>query len=46
MRKNRHELIYDIGTVSQSEADEAIKTAGQFIKEAEKISAKMIRRRN
>lgn len=37
MRKNRHELIYDIGTVSRSEAETAIKTAGKFIGEIEKI---------
>jgi len=35
MRRNRHEAIYDIGIVSESEAKEAIKTAEKFIKEIE-----------
>lgn len=37
MRKNRHELIYDVGTISRSEAEDAVKTAGQFIREVERI---------
>jgi hypothetical protein len=33
MRKNRHEAIYDIGIISRSEAEEAVKVAGKFIAE-------------
>ncbi|MFA6171178.1 MAG: HEPN domain-containing protein [Patescibacteria group bacterium] len=33
MRKNRHEIIYDVGIVSDTEADESIKTAENFIGE-------------
>lgn len=33
MRKNRHEAIYDIGTISSSEAAESIKMAEKFFKE-------------
>lgn len=34
MRKNRHQAIYDAVIVSDSEAKEAIKIAGEFIKRA------------
>lgn len=34
MRRNRNEAIYDIGIISRSEAEEAIRMAENFIREA------------
>lgn len=41
MRKNRHNAIYDIATVSLSEAEESIKMAEEFIKEIKRHIKKL-----